>query len=345
MHDAERAQQGCAPTIGFGRRSCSSHRNTKRLPLRSFVFFVFFVVNPSFKIGADGGGTKTELILVDAGGRIVARHTAPGCNPSQTGTEKARVVLGEAIEALLAQSKISNPKSKISTTLLCMAGSPAFWQKTAAALTSCGKVVTGSDALPVLELATNGAPGLVLHAGTGSFIAARAADGSVHYAGGLGWKLGDPGSGFDLGRRAIAHALLELQGWAEVTPLSRALQTHLDLVDAGTITHFLYADAAANAAIAGFARRVIELAAQGCAPAQAALAATLHEFVGQARLVTGKLFAGARQIPCGVSSAILNSPPASAALRSLAEVHAWPVEYRFITEPPIEGVRRLLAKM
>ena len=68
----------------------------------------------NFKIGVDGGGTKTECILVDQRGEIVARHFAPGCNPSQVGPERARAVLIEALDALLAQSKIENPKSKIS---------------------------------------------------------------------------------------------------------------------------------------------------------------------------------------------------------------------------------------
>ena len=35
----------------------------------------------NFKIGVDGGGTKTELILVDPAGAGVATHIAPGCNP------------------------------------------------------------------------------------------------------------------------------------------------------------------------------------------------------------------------------------------------------------------------
>ena len=34
---------------------------------------------------------------------------------------------------------------------------------------------------------------------TGSFVAARGPDGGHHYAGGLGWRLGDPGSSHDLG--------------------------------------------------------------------------------------------------------------------------------------------------
>ncbi len=295
------------------------------------------------KIGVDGGGTKTELILVDSAGATIARHTAPGCNPSLLGPDQAGAVVRAAFVALFAQSPRSEARSAITATHLYAAGSSIFWQDFAATLREHGQVFTGPDSLPVLELATGGAPGLVLHAGTGSFVAARGFDGSIHYAGGLGWKFGDPGSGADLGRRAIGHALLELQGWARPTALSEALKTHTGLAEAAANTRFFYTAEDANAHIAGFAPRVLELANAGCIPAQTAVACTVTDLVEHARLVTTKLF-GTAVVPCGVSGAILNSPPAIYALKSLAETHAWPVDLHFITEPPIEGVRRLLVK-
>ena len=293
-------------------------------------------MSAQFQIGVDGGGSKTELILSDSAGTIVARYTAPGCNPSQVGADQARATLLAALAAVRGNRAVSR-------THLFVAGSPVFWDDLASKLTDFGHVVAAPDSLPVLELATGGAPGLALHAGTGSFVAARGLDGSIHYAGGLGWKLGDPGSAFDLGRRGIAHALLELQGWARPTPLGEALKVHTGLGEAATITRFFYNATDANARIAGFAPRVVELAQQGGSPAQSALVCTLTEFVEQARLVTDKLF-GSATVPCGVSGPLLNSPPAVHALKALAATHGWAVEYRFLTEPPIEGVRRLLAR-
>lgn len=314
------------------------------------MYSVYSVDSPSFKIGVDGGGTKTELILVDSAGVVIATHTTPGCNPSQGGPENAREILLAGLDALLGEPKIEfraerhpHPKSKISATHLYMAGSPQFWREVAAALTGYGRVLTAPDSLPVLELATAGAPGLVLHAGTGSFVAARGLDESIHYAGGLGWKVGDAGSGFDLGRRGIALALLELQGWAKPSPLGEALQAHTGLADYTANSRYFYSDPAANAAMANFAPRVLDLAGRGCAPAQLALTESLTELVGLARLVSAKLF-GANVVPCGVSGAILNSEPAVFALKALAATHRWPVNLNFFTTPPIEGVRRLLAK-
>jgi glucosamine kinase len=294
---------------------------------------------PTFKIGVDGGGTKTELVLVDATGAVVAAHTAAGCNPSQVGPEKARNILLKALQVLCPKV----PSGSVHSTLLFMAGSSATWREISAGLTGFGIIKVAADSLPVLELATNGAPGLVLHAGTGSFVAARAPDGSVHYAGGLGWKIGDAGSGFDLGRRGVAHALLELQGWAEPSALGAALKTHTGLADHGAISQFLYNNPTANTVIAGFSPCVLALAGQGNAPAKAIVTATLAELVGQARLVTAKLF-GDAIVPCGVSGALLNAAPSVIALTDFVAAHRWPVTLNFITTPPIEGVRRLLAR-
>jgi len=183
--------------------------------------------------------------------------------------------------------------------MLFMAGSPPFWAETAAALSGFGLVTTATDSMPVLELATGGAPGLVLHAGTGSFVAARAVDGSTHYAGGLGWKLGDAGSGFDLGRRAIAGALLELQGWPptvtkNLSPLAEALRAHTGLADYAANSRFFYTDAGANAAISAFAPRVLELAEQDCGAAQQVVADSVTDLARLADRVIHQLFSAER---------------------------------------------------
>jgi glucosamine kinase len=302
------------------------------------VFLVYFVVTNSCKIGVDGGGTKTELILIDAGGTILHRQLAPGCNPSHIGPEKARTILRDALASLRAAA--GTPP--VGQMMLFMAGSPIFWREFATSLTDCGQVATAPDSLPVLELATGGAPGLVLHAGTGSFVSARAPDGSIHYSGGLGWKFGDAGSGFDLGRRAIAQAMLELQSGAPST-LAEALCRHVSLEEYAVISRYFYNDPAAHEKIAAFAPQVIELAVQDCGPAQQVVADSIGELARLAHQVIHRFFPSATDaLPCGISGRILNSGPAAHALRSLALNLRWPVELRFIAESPIEGVRRLL---
>lgn len=297
-------------------------------------------VGSSFKIGVDGGGTKTECILVDAHGAIVARHLAPGCNPSVVGPDQARLLVTDALCALLAQTA-ARPSPVIATHLY-MAGAPQFWREFAATLTDFGRVSAATDALPILELATGGRPGLVLHSGTGSFVAARAPDNTIHYGGGLGWRFGDPGSGYELGRRAIARALLELQGWSTPSRLSVVVRDQTQLgseADAATITRFFYQHPEPNRQIAALAPAVLHLAAEGDQTAHQLVADSTAELLTLAAHMATKLFPGRPldELPCGLSGPILTHP---VVLQTLAPRSPLPLQP--VAGTPIEGVRRLL---
>jgi glucosamine kinase len=291
----------------------------------------------AWKIGVDGGATKTECILVDPSGAVAGRHTALGCNPSVVGENRAGVLLGEALGAL----RKGHETDPVASTLLCMAGSRPFWKKFAAGLSGCGRVVTGDDSLPVLELATRGGPGLVLHAGTGSFVAARSADGSAHYAGGLGWRIGDAGSGYDLGRRAVARALLELQGWARPSGMGALVRERTGLSEASLVSRHFNGQPSPTGEIAALASGVLDLAHSGDPAATVAVAESVGALLDLALDVASRVFPDmpAQSLRAGVSGPILNHPGALQLLGSRSDFALSP-----ILEPPIEGVRLLLAR-
>ncbi len=319
------------------------------------------------KIGVDGGGTKTELILVDERGEIVARHLAPGCNPNIAGPDRAREILLAALHALLTEP--SHPTSSFTphsspftlhSVLLCMAGAPEFWQETAALLNAASGSASGlqlpnlnvplpplaavalDDSAPVLELATAGHPGLALHGGTGSFVAARDPYGKIHYAGGLGWRFGDEGGGYEIGRLAIARGLLELQGWSPGTSLAQLLQKHTGLPrDSRAITRWFYQHAEPNRQIVALAPAVLDLAEHGDEYAQLVVRDACLPLLTLAERVAAKLFpvTALAHLPAGLSGPILTHPFVQTLFRARTILPLAP-----IVEPPIEGVRRLLLR-
>lgn len=296
-----------------------------------------------YKIGVDGGGSKTECILIDGAGTVLARHLAPGCNPNIVGVDQARLLVTDAL-CQVVQAAFGDVARPITLTHIYTAGNRGFWRDTAATLGDFGRVFTADDSHPVLELATGGAPGLVVHSGTGSFVAARGADGAIHYAGGTGWRFGDPGSGYDIGRRAIGRALLELQGWAAASRLGPTVRTHTqlgDAADAAAVTRFFYQHPDANRQIAGLAPAILRLASEGDVTAQQIVFDSTAELIDLANRVAAKLFPDRPldTVPAGLSGPFLTHPLVWQSCASKSPLPLKPVE-----GTPIEGVRRLLVR-
>lgn len=301
-------------------------------------------VGTSYRIGIDGGGTKTECIAIDESGAVVARHLAPGCNPSIVGPEQARLIVTDAVAQLISALGSEQSVPNVTHTHIYAAGNRTFWREMAGSLTGLGRTFTADDSHPVLELATLGKPGLVLHGGTGSFVAARGPDGAIHYAGGVGWRFGDPGSGYDLGRRAIGRALLELQGWMPPSRLGPTVRDHTQLgagADAAAITRFFYYDAEPNRQIAGLAPAVLRLASEGDHTAHQIVMESAGDLLALALRVASKLFPSTAldTLPAGLSGPILTHPAVVPVFTARS-----PLAFAPVQGTPIEGVRRLLAR-
>lgn len=291
------------------------------------------------RIGIDGGGTKTEFILVDASGTVCARRTAGGCSPSLAARDTITALINDNLRALVADA--GNPT--ITHTVFCMSGNRLFWREFITGVSGYGAVQHHDDSLPILELATAGRPGLALHAGTGSFVTACGPDLATHYAGGLGWRLGDPGSAHDLGRRAMARTELELQGWAPASALGRAVCDHVGLHEANALSRHLYAPDTPQSLLASLAPLVTQLADKDPV-ARDILSASTGDLARLAQTVSQSLFgpAPASPLPVGLSGVILHTPAAQSAIAAiLGDAHT----LHLITEPPVEGVRRLLARL
>lgn len=300
-------------------------------------------MNSTYKIGVDGGGTKTECILIDAAGTVLARHLAPGCNPNIVGVDQARLIVTDAL-CQVVQAAFGERPPRIALTHIYTAGNRGFWRDTAAMLGDFGRVFTADDSHPVLELATAGAPGLVVHSGTGSFVAARGPDHAIHYAGGTGWRFGDSGSGYDIGRRAIGRALLELQGWAPPSRLGPTVRSHTQLgeaPDAAAVTRFFYQHPDANRQIAGLAPAILRLAAEGDITAQQIVFDSTAELIELANRVAAKLFPNTPldTVPAGLSGPFLTHPLVWQNSTTKSPLPLKPVE-----GAPIEGVRQLLMR-
>jgi N-acetylglucosamine kinase-like BadF-type ATPase len=160
-------------------------------------------------LGLDGGGTKTECVLMDEQGSVAARGRSGPSNPVRVGVNAAVAALEVAVRDVFAAANVAEGDVVAIVAGLAGAGrkemAERMTEELRRAFPGCAlKICTDLE----LALAAAGdGPAVVLVAGTGSAAIGRDAAGRVIRAGGLGPALGDEGSAYDIGRRAIAAAM------------------------------------------------------------------------------------------------------------------------------------------
>jgi N-acetylglucosamine kinase len=165
-----------------------------------------------FVLGFDGGGTKTDCVLMDEAGVVLGRSQAGPSNPLRIGFGAAIGAIREAARQALVQAGLPGDTAAAALCAgLAGAGPPESAEKIRALLASefpKMKIQVCTDLDLALAAAGAGAV-IVLLAGTGSFAVGRNEAGETARAGGYGSQIGDEGSAYDIGRGAVLIAMHE----------------------------------------------------------------------------------------------------------------------------------------
>src|SRR5271170_7357961 len=177
----------------------------------------------SYFLGFDGGGTKTDCVLADAQGHVVARATGGPSNPVRTGYTRAWFSLSDAADSVLKQGKITSGHIRGICAGLGGAGRSGVVRRVTTFFERSypnARVRVTTDLEIALEAAFGAAEGIILLAGTGSAAFGRDAHGRTARAGGRGPWISDEGSTFDIGRRAVQAVALAEEHRGPATALS-----------------------------------------------------------------------------------------------------------------------------
>lgn len=159
-------------------------------------------------LGIDGGGSQTSCAIGDETS-LLGSGADVGSNVLRVGEAQAKKSIASAIRQACAAANVT-PK-QIQRTCIGVAGgarpeTTEIIRRILSELVS-GAVEVVGDMVIAMEAASDGGPGVVVIAGTGSIAYGRNAAGQTARAGGWGFAISDEGSGHWIGRAAVTAAM------------------------------------------------------------------------------------------------------------------------------------------
>jgi N-acetylglucosamine kinase-like BadF-type ATPase len=305
-------------------------------------------------IGIDGGGTKTLCILGDQNGHILAESRGESSSVKSRPWEDVKRVLLSLIREVLDLS--GTDASSLGGIFLGLAGSDrpedrkriVDWLQTE--LPEGVPITVHNDAVTALAAGTWGQRGIVLISGTGSIAYGfDPATGEFVRVGGWGYLLGDEGSGFDLGRRALLAVMQEYDGRGESTALTKLVLERWALQHPGQLINTIYGQDNVRTAIADGSKLVLQAAAAGDSVAVKLVDEAIKELEKLVQtattLLSNKLSLGlnenseaiGNEIPLVITGGLFSDQRFVQFFRDTPTMQSGAFEIRLLERPPVVG--------
>jgi N-acetylglucosamine kinase-like BadF-type ATPase len=182
-------------------------------------------------LAVDAGGTSTRAIVLTDTGACIGFGTSGAGNPISSGPEHVAGQVTAAVASAMEQARIDRIDGP---AVLAMAGSqasaPTDWIAPRLERAGVrGRLVFGSDLLATFCAGAWEPDGYAIVAGTGA-AAIRVRGGRQEaVSDGIGWLLGDAGSGYWIGRRVARSVAAHLDGRGPATVLTTRLLDSLGI--------------------------------------------------------------------------------------------------------------------
>jgi N-acetylglucosamine kinase-like BadF-type ATPase len=240
-------------------------------------------------IGIDAGGTKTVCLVADERGAVVAESRGPGANLHAAGEAGVERALRDVIATALGSRTISPAAICLGMAGIDREDEARVIRGIMQRLGYRSRVVVVNDALIALVAGAKDAPGIVIIAGTGSIVYGRDQRGAAARAGGWGHMIGDEGSGYWIGREALAAVMRAEDGRGPATELTAAMLAHFDVGDVSRLPRIVYDRQSPRVAVAALGPIVQRATDAGDAVAMRILERAAEELVLAARSVATRL--------------------------------------------------------
>src|SRR5712691_2741079 len=182
-------------------------------------------------LGIDAGGTKTVCFLADEQGTIVSEGRGAGANLQSSGELAVEKVLHEVMETAIGDRAITPSAICLGIAGVDRENDARIVRAIMRRIGYKSRILVVNDALIALVAGAQDSPGIVVIAGTGSIVYGRNANSDAARAGGWGHIIGDEGSGYWIGREALAASMRAVDGRGPATQLTDDVLEHFGIED------------------------------------------------------------------------------------------------------------------
>ena len=297
-------------------------------------------------LGIDAGGTKTVALLADGDGRIVAEGRAGAANLHTEGELEVEKILHTVID-------VATDGRDVTLSAVCLGIAGVDREDDARIIRGImrrmgyrSNAVVVNDALIALVAGAGSNPGVVVIAGTGSIAYGVSHHGVAARAGGWGPTLGDEGSGYWVGRRALAAVMRDADGRGPRTELTPLVLGHFSLPTPGALVAEIYHQPQGRRAIASLAAVVDRARAGGDTVAIDIMSRAADELALAAGSVINRLEMRGEQFPVLLAGGMLKESTwlASEVRGRMAEVAPCSTVALLTEEPAVGAVRLATAQ-
>lgn len=185
-----------------------------------------------YVVGIDGGGTSSILLAADMEGNLLGKAVGGPTNITSLEYDTVKNTLRMAIKELLDSGNLQPQNCMgvcIGTAGVNRDEERLKIQQLIRDMGLPGEVIVVNDSEIALAAGADRDEGIIVVAGTGSIAFGKNAQGISCTAGGWGHLIGDEGSGYWIGKRAIDAALRYHEGRGRATILLDALMKEIGI--------------------------------------------------------------------------------------------------------------------
>lgn len=213
-----------------------------------------------YVVAIDGGGTKTEGVIVGADGAIVSYCRGFATNPNDMGEVEAGRRLSVLIEKLLKKLPANGVIAAAFAGVSGAIGHENALEAEVSKVLPNAAVKVGTDIYNLFGLADDAEAALICGTGSVCFVKPKKAPDQLHRIGGWGYLLDTSGGGYSIGRDGLEAALRAVDGRGDATLLRRYAAEYLGDAPERSIGKIYEGG---KTLIAGFTRCVFDAEAEG----------------------------------------------------------------------------------